>query len=159
MTARWPAWKPIETAPNNIPIILAWDEGYDEYDWVCGAGLLEDAADIHMSEQGPKWWMEGPPEPNFPSSLTSALTEEKIDNFKGMNRIDFCLLNRIDIENVLWALDDEEKKRLKILWRLYPTLIKRRGWFDWTAMYSITSEGHDVVAYLKAHPPIEWIER
>jgi hypothetical protein len=80
MTARWPAWQPIETAPNNIPIILAWDEGYDQYDWVWGAGLLEDAADIHMSAQGPKWWMEGPPEPNCPTSLTSALSEEKIDN-------------------------------------------------------------------------------
>lgn len=56
-------WKPISTAPSGETILLAWDDGGDDYDFLFSEGELEDGLWQDGPNQ-PNWWMYCPAPPS-----------------------------------------------------------------------------------------------
>lgn len=56
-------WKPISTAPSGETILLAWDDGGDDYDFLFSEGELHDGVWLDGRMQ-PDWWMYCPAPPS-----------------------------------------------------------------------------------------------
>lgn len=56
-------WKPISTAPSGETILLAWDDGGDDYDFLFSEGELENGVWLDGPKQ-PDWWMYCPVPPS-----------------------------------------------------------------------------------------------
>lgn len=64
MTTLWEDWKPIDTAPSGVRILLAWDKCDEEgFDWACEFGTLSEGRWIDGPGSQPDWWMNDPPPP------------------------------------------------------------------------------------------------
>lgn len=55
-----PSWQPIASAPSGEHILLAWNEGDDEYDWFLNAATLQEGRWVDGPGPQPDWWMSEP---------------------------------------------------------------------------------------------------